>query len=160
MILKVQRCQRQQPLGDQSLSLSLVNCFGPAQIYISVWLVPRAMVSSAICSPSPSGTSLAPFHVALGEVHQHCYARLLSLCYIHCAILVSGARYRSISIYYAYKLICIRRLVSSRTTPHRANQIGRLSLIVVVEALLSTVGPSFTCWVGAASIKRLMERTI
>ncbi|RLN19969.1 hypothetical protein C2845_PM02G09490 [Panicum miliaceum] len=38
----------------------------------------------------------------------------------------------------------------ARTTPHMANQIGRLSLMVAVEALLSTVGPSFTCGVGAA----------
>uniref|UniRef100_J3N442 Uncharacterized protein n=1 Tax=Oryza brachyantha TaxID=4533 RepID=J3N442_ORYBR len=49
----------------------------------------------------------------------------------------------------------IRELILWRTSAHRDNQIGRLSFIVVVEVLLSTVGPNFTCWVGAA--KRLME---
>ena len=85
MSLKLQRCQRQHPLGDQSRSLSLVNCFGPAQIYlyVSVWLVPMPMVSSAICSPSPSGTNPAPFCETLGEVHQHFYARLVWLCCNH-----------------------------------------------------------------------------
>jgi len=106
--LRLQRCQRQQPLGDQSRSLSLVNCFGPAQIYlyVSVWLVPMLMVSSAICSPSPSGTNPAPFCETLGEIHQHFYARLVWLCCNHCVILVSsGARYCSSSIYYSYILM-------------------------------------------------------
>uniref|UniRef100_A0A8R7P3S7 Uncharacterized protein n=1 Tax=Triticum urartu TaxID=4572 RepID=A0A8R7P3S7_TRIUA len=34
---------------------------------------------------------------------------------------------------------------------HRGNQIGWPSFIVAVEVLLSTVGPNFTCWVGAGS---------
>jgi hypothetical protein len=63
--MKVQRCQRQQALWDQTRSVCLVNCVGPAHMYfgISGWLVQTPMISSSICSPSPSGsgTSLAPF---------------------------------------------------------------------------------------------------
>ena len=131
MSLKLQRCQRQHPLGDQSRSLSLVNCFGPAQIYlyVSVWLVPMPMVSSAICSPSPSGTNPAPFCETLGEVHQHFYARSVWLCCNHCVILVSGARYCSVSIYYIYS-DGIRRPVSSGVQLHTgpAKLAGSLSL--------------------------------
>jgi hypothetical protein len=45
-----------------------------------------------------------------------------------------------------------RTIISNKFT-HRDNQIGRLPFIVAVEALLSTVGPRFTCWVGAYSKK-------
>jgi hypothetical protein len=105
--MKVQRCQRQQPLWDQTRSVCLVNCVGAAHVYfgISGWLVHTPMVSTSICSPSPSGTSLAPFRKTLSEGYrQHFYARYC-LSSLHCVAftvfspLVTGARCWSTNIY-------------------------------------------------------------
>lgn len=135
-------------IKSRFVSWDLGYWFGPAHMYFHLFLVIFQPSASSSVSSLSSVINLAwAIEISRYLVPKHFYTQFLFFCRIRYVNPFAGDVYLRIRVHSD----CSRNPhYGVHVYTHRGNQIGRPSFIVAVEVLLSTVGPNFTCWVGAA----------